>query len=141
MNDGNEELRSDHVHLLEAVRHISDASVVKLVFRLEQRNEHRIFAVLLLAIGIEFLEVRFVSFAIHRIVCLVLHLEHDGDDLVALFIKIAEDEIALGAFDHFVVFLEIGMWEGGGAQTVELDLAVLLEALAEHLRRELRFMS
>ena len=82
---------------------------------------------------------RFVGLAIHRIVSFVLHLEHDGDDLVALFIEIAEDEIALGALDHFVVLLEIGMWEGGGAQTVELDLAVLLEAFAEHLRRELRF--
>ena len=72
------------------------------------------------------------------VVGLVLHLEHDGDDLVALLVEVAEDEVALGALHHLVVLLEVGAREGRRAQAVELDLAVLFQRLAEHLRGKAR---
>ena len=72
------------------------------------------------------------------VVALVFHLEHDGDDLVALVVRLAEHEVALRAVDHVVVLLEVRLREGGGAHLVELDLAVLLERLAYHLGRKAR---
>ncbi len=68
-----------------------------------------------------------------RGVVLVLHLEHDGDDLVTGLVALAEDEVAIGAVGSVVVLLEVGMRERRGAQLIELSLAVLLEGLAHHL--------
>ena len=70
---------------------------------------------------------------VRAVVALVFHLEHDGDDLVALVIGLPEHEVALRAVDHVVVLLEVCLREGSGAHLVELDLAVLLERLAHHL--------
>ncbi len=72
-----------------------------------------------------------------RAVLLVLHLEHDGDDLDAVLIHLSEDVITLGAVRDLVVLLEIGVGEGRGTDAVERDLAMLLEGLAEHLRGKL----
>ena len=70
---------------------------------------------------------------VRAIVALVFHLEHDGDDLVALVVGLSEHEVTLRSVDHVVVLLEVCLREGGGAHLVELDLAVLLERLAHHL--------
>ena len=59
---------------------------------------------------------RLVGLPVRGVVGLVLHLEHDGDDLVALLIEVAEDEVALGALHHLVVLLEVGAGEGGRPQ-------------------------
>ena len=128
-----EELRADDVHLLVTVAHVDDTLVVELVFGLEHRHEHRVLAVLLLAIGVEFLQEVLVFVLVSAVIALVFHLEHDGDDLVALVVRLPEHEIALRTIDHVVVLLEVRLWEGGGAHLVELDLAVLLERLAHHL--------
>ena len=136
-DDGDEELGAHHVHLLVLVGHVGDAGV-QLVVRLEQRHEHGVLAALLAAIGVQLLEVRLVGLSMGGVVGLVLHLKHDGDDLVALLVEVAEDEVALGALHHLVVLLEVGAREGRRAQAVELDLAVLLQRLAEHLRGKAR---
>ena len=73
-----------------------------------------------------------------RIVGLVLHLEHDGHDLVALLVAFAEDEVALRALGRVVVLLEVRARKRGGADLVELGLAVLLQRLAHHLGGQAR---
>ena len=73
---------------------------------------------------------------VRAVVALVFHLEHDGDDLVALVVRFPEHEIALRTIDHVVVLLEVRLREGGGAHLVEFDLAVLLERLSHHLGRK-----
>ena len=128
-----EELRPDDVHLLVTVAHIDDTLVVELVFGLEHRHEHRVLAVFLLAIGVELFQEVLVFVLVRAVVALVFHLEHDGDDLVALVVRLPEHKVALRAVDHVVVLLEVRLREGGGAHLVELDLAVLLERLAHHL--------
>ena len=135
---GNEELRADHVHLLVAIAHVHDARVVQLALRLEQGDQHRVLAALLLAVRIELLEEVLVLVLGSRGVVLVLHLEHDRDDLVPGLIALAEDEVALGAVGSVVVLLEVGMRERRSAQLIELSLAVLLEGLAHHLGGEAR---
>ena len=130
---GDEELRADHVHLLVAVAHVHDARVVELAFGLQQSAEHRVLAALLRAVVIELLEEVLVLVLGGRVVVLVFHLEHDGDDLVAVLIALAEDEVALGAAARIVVLLKVCVGEGRHAQAVELGLAVLFERLAHHL--------
>ena len=70
-----------------------------------------------------------------RLVVLVLHLEHDGDNLLARFrVALAENEVTLGAVSHIVVLLEVGIWEGSGADLVEFRFAMALQRFAHHLR-------
>eukprot|EP01022_Parablepharisma_sp_SALTPOND_P009847 TRINITY_DN14066_c0_g1_i1.p1 TRINITY_DN14066_c0_g1~~TRINITY_DN14066_c0_g1_i1.p1 ORF type:complete len:1308 (-),score=476.92 TRINITY_DN14066_c0_g1_i1:655-4578(-) len=137
-DDGQEELRTHHIHLRKTMRDIDDAAVVELVLRLQQRHQHRVFALLLDAVLIQFLEEVFVLFLGRGLVVLVLHLEHDGDDLGIGLIAIAEDVVALAAAAGIVVLLEIRAREGHGADAVELDLAVLLQGLADHLGGQAR---
>ncbi len=110
-----------------------DARVVQLALRLKQSDQHRVLAALLLAVRIELLEEVLVLVLGGRGVVLILHLEHDRDDLVTGLIALAEDEVALGAVGGVVVLLEVGMRERRGTQLIELSLAVLLEGLAHHL--------
>ena len=135
---GNEELRANHVHLLVAIAHGHDARVVQLALRLKQSDQHRVLAALLLAVRIELLEEVLVLVLGGRGVVLVLHLEHDRDDLVTGVIALAEDEVALGTVGGVVVLLKVGMRERRGTQLIELGLAVLLEGLAHHLGGEAR---
>ena len=68
-----------------------------------------------------------------RFIRLVLHLEHDGDELHAAA-RFAEDEIALAAAARVVVLFKVGVGKSRHAQGVELAQTVLLQALADHLR-------
>ena len=68
-----------------------------------------------------------------RLLLLVLHLEHDGEQLVALVVVVAEDEVPLGAAHSLVILLEVGARVGLQADAVKLRLAVLLERLADEL--------
>ena len=129
---GDEELRTDDVHLGVAVAHVHDALVVELALRLEQRDQHRILAALGGAVVVELLEEVLVLVLGRRGVVLVLHLEHDGDDLGAVAL-LAEDEVALAALARVVVLLKVRIGERRHTQAVELRLAVLLERLAHHL--------
>ena len=88
---------------------------------------------LLRAVAVELLEMLLVALVVRGLFFLVLHLEHDRDDLVAIGIELAEYVVALGALDVGCVLLEVRVLEGRRAELVELDLAVLLERLAEHL--------
>ncbi|MPN14540.1 hypothetical protein SDC9_161867 [bioreactor metagenome] len=134
-DDRNEELRPDHIHLRIAVKHVDNPGVVKLVLRLKQRNEHSIFAALFGAILVELLEEIFIFLLGRRFVALILHLEHDRDNLRARFIQVAEDVVAFAARPSVVVLLEIGFRKRCSPEAVELDLAMLLKGLANHLGR------
>ena len=93
---------------------------------------------LVLSVLVELLEeVRIlVAVGLGRSLILVLHLEHDRDDLCARGVVLAEDIVALGASHDVVVLVELGVPEAHHAPLVELHLAVLLERLADELRRE-----
>lgn len=132
-NDGNEELRADHIHLLEAIAHVHDSRVVKLALGLQQSAEHRVLAALLAAIVIELLKEILVLVFGRGFVVLVFHLEHNRNDLVAARIALAEDKVALGALGRIVIFLEVRVRKRRHTQTVKLGLAVLFERLAHHL--------
>ena len=72
---------------------------------------------------------------------LVLHLEHDRDELGAILVVlravvVPEDEIALAAGSRIVVLLEIRMGERPHAHFVEFVLAVPLKRFAHHFRRQ-----
>ena len=64
---------------------------------------------------------------------LVLHLEHDADVLLSIIIKVAEDEVPLGAPRDIVVLLEVCLWHDGAKHLVVLDAAMLLQSLSDHL--------
>ena len=132
-DDRDEELRPDDVHLGIAVRDVDDARVVQLAVGLEQADQHRVLALLVGAVAVELLEMVLVALVVRGLFLFVFHLEHDRDDLVAVGIELAEDVVALGALDVGGVLLEVRVLEGRRAELVELDLAVLLERLAEHL--------
>jgi len=84
-DDRDEELRSHDEHLGETVRHVDNPLIVELAFGLEQRHQDRVLAALLRAVLVELGEVVLVLL-LHRVrIALVLHLEHDRDDLVAVF--------------------------------------------------------
>jgi len=61
------------------------------------------------------------------VIALVLHLEHDRDDLGARLIRVAKDVVALAATPRIVVLLEIRLRKCRGPDAVELGLAVLLQ--------------
>ena len=91
---------------------------------------------LLISVLVEFLEEIFVLVFACSGVHLVLHLEHDGDELNTFWICFPEDKVALtSGFADLVVFLEICIRESRHTEAVELVLAVLLKALADHLGR------
>ena len=62
---------------------------------------------------------------------LVLHLEHDGDILHAVF-PVSEDEVPLGPFCHVVVLLEIGIRQNGAQQLVEQRRTVYFKRFTDH---------
>ncbi len=130
---GDKELRADHVHLLVAIAHVHNTRIVELAFRLQQGAEHGVLAALLRAVVVELLKEVLVLVLGRRVVVLVFHLEHDGDDLVSVLVALTENEVALGAAARVVILLKIGVGEGRHAQAVELGLAVLFERLAHHL--------
>ncbi len=132
------ELRTNHVHLLVAVAHVHNTCVVELAFRLQQGAEHGVLATLLCAVVVELLKEVLVLVLGRRVIVLVFHLEHDGNDLVSVLVALTENEVALGAAARVVVLLKVGIGEGRHAQAVELGLAVLLERLAHHLGGEAR---
>ena len=137
-NDGGEALGTHHEHLGILPRDIGDARVVEVVVGLERRNQHRILAALFGAIGVQLLEVVLVALAAcgRRRLLLVLHLEHDGEQLVAVFVVIAEDEVSLGATHGLVVLFKEGPRVGLHADAVELVLAMMLKRLAHQLGGE-----
>lgn len=138
-DDGHEELGTHDVHLLEAVGHVDDALVVKLVVGLQGADEHGVLAAFLAAVLVELGEEVLVAVLGGREVGLVLHLEHDGETFLAVDI-VAEDEVALGAGAGVVVLLEVGRPEAAlAAGYVEYVIAMLLEGLAEHLGGEAAF--
>ena len=130
---GNEELRTNDVHLVEGVAHVHDARVVELAFRLEHGDEHRVLAVLVVAVLVELLEEVLVFVVTGGGLLLGLHLEHDGEHLGAALVDLAIDEVALRTAHHLVVLVEVGVAEGRGTPAVELVFAVLLKRLADEL--------
>ena len=137
-DDGDEELRPHHVHLGVAVEHIHDAGVVQLALGLQQRHQHRVLAALFIAVLVQLFQEVFVALLGGRLVALVLHLEHDRDDLVARLVHVAKDEVTLAAAARVVVLLKVRTRKRRGADAVELRLAVLLQRLAHHLGRKAR---
>jgi hypothetical protein len=87
------ELRPHHIHLGVAVRHIHNAAVVQLALRLQQRHQHRVFARLLGAVFVQLFQKVFVPFFGGCFVALVLHLEHDGNDLDSVVVRLAKDVV------------------------------------------------
>ncbi len=73
-----------------------------------------------------------------RVVVLVFHLKHNGDDLVTILVALTENEVALCAATCVVVLLKVRIGKRRHAQTIELNLTVLLERLAHHLGGETR---
>ena len=138
-DDRDEELRADDVHLLVLPGDVDDAGVVELALGLERGDEHGVLAALLAAVRIELFEVRVVGLVARGVLLLGLHLEHDRDDLGAVLVALAEDVVALGGTVVLPlahgdgVLGELGARERRGADAVELDLAMLLERLAEQL--------
>jgi hypothetical protein len=117
-DDGQEELRPHHVHLGVAVEHVDDAGVVELAVGLQQRDQHRVLAALLAAVLVELLQEVLVAVLGGGAIALVLHLEHDRDDLGARLVRVTEDVVALAAAARVVVLLEVGPretpWPGCG---------------------------
>jgi len=74
-----------------------------------------------------------VALATHGAILLVLHLEHDGEDLHPGLVLLHVDVVAFGSLDVIGVLVEVDVSEGRGTPLVELGLAVLLERLAHHL--------
>ena len=134
-----EELRPDHVHFRVAIRQIHDTLVIELAVRLQQRDQHRVFAAFLRSVLVELFQKVLVFMLGRGLVHLVLHLKHNGNILRAVGIEIAEDKIALAAAARVVVLFKISVRIGAGADAVELDLAVLLQRLAHHLGAHARF--
>ena len=130
------ELRPDDVHLRVAVEDVDDPGVVKFAVGFEQGDQHRILAPLLGAILVELLQEVLVLVLCRGPIALVLHLEHDRDDLGASLIRVAKDVVALAASPRVVVLLEIRPRKGRRANPVELGLAVLFQGLADHLGRQ-----
>ena len=102
------------------------------------RDHDGVLAVLLPPVLVELLEKVLVLVLGGGGVRLILHLEHDGHDLRAGIILVAEDEVALAARPRIVVLLEVGIGEGRGPQFIEFDLAMLLKRLPHHLGGQLR---
>ena len=65
-------------------------------------------------------------------VVFVFHFKHDGDDFVACAVLLAEDVVTFAAAGGIVVFAELGLGEGGGADAVELGFAMGFQAFADH---------
>ncbi len=124
---------ADDEHFGVLIGHVDDAGVVELVVGLKHRDQDGVFAMLLVPVFVELLEEVFVGFLGGRSVGLVLHLEHDGDDLglLRLVFVIAEDEIALGArFGRdLVVLAEFAIGVSWQADAVEFVVAMLLQTL------------
>src|SRR3990167_1060145 len=121
--------------VMYVVRHIDDATVVQLALRLQQGHQHRVLAALFVAVLVQLFQEVFVPLFGGRFIALVLHLEHDGNDLGAVLIHVAKDVVALAAGAGVVVLLKMRPLKGCRADAVELNLAVLLQRLAHHLGR------
>ena len=128
-----EKLRPDYIHFIIPVRNVNNAVVVIFAVGLQKGHQNRVFAVFLAAVLVKLREEILISVLRGRLVELVLHLEHDGQKLVAVVIALAEDEVALGAAAGVVVLLKIRLWKSRHAQLVKLGQAVLFQALAHHL--------
>ena len=137
-DDLQEELRSYDIHLRVAVRHIDDARVVQVTVSFEERYQDRIFTTLLVPVLIELLEEVFVLVLARGSIRLVLHLEHNGYILSAVFVVVTEDEVALAAGLGIIVLLEVGLRESHRTHLGELVHTVLLKRLTDHLRGHTR---
>jgi hypothetical protein len=116
------------------MRHVRDAGVeLRVLF--EHRDEHRVLAALVVAVLIELGEEVAVLLLRGGYVGLVLHLEHDRDVLHVVVAEVPEDVVTLRASGCVVVLPERCVGERERAHAVELDLAMLLEGLAEELDR------
>ena len=134
-NDGDKELGTHHVHFRIAVGHIHNATIVQLVICFEERNQHCVLTVLFLAVLIQLFQKVLIFMLGSSSVSLVLHLEHNGDKFSAFVVKLTEDEVTLTPGTSVVVFFKIGITESGGAQSVKLNGAVLLQSFANHFGR------
>ena len=137
-DDGNEKLRPHDVHFRITMENVDDSGVVEFALWFQQGYQNGIFAALLGAIPVELLQEILVPAFRRGIVALVLHFEHDRDDLGAGLVRIAEDVVALAAAARVVVLLEIRPGKGGGPDAVEFGFAVLLQRFADHLGRQAR---
>ena len=115
--------------------------VVELIVSLEQRNQHSVFAILLATVFVEFFEKVFVFVLGSSSFVFVFHLEHDGNNFVAMLIRFAINVITFTTcgLGNGIVFLEISTLESGGAELVKLSFAMLFQAFANHLGRHFGF--
>ena len=120
------------------MRHIHNASIVELTVRLQQRNQHGIFAVFFITILIQLLKEILVFLLRRRCITLILHFEHDGNDLNIILAHIAEDIVPLTAHTGIIVLLKISLRESRRPDAVKLRLAVSLQSFTNHLRRHAR---
>ncbi len=135
------ELRADDIHFIELVRDVDDAGIIVFAVGFEHSDEDGIFAIFLATIFVEFFQEVFVFVLRASRFVLVFHFKHNRYNFVPCFVALAENIITFTAASlrNGVVFLEIGITETGGAKLVELGLAMLLEAFADHLRRKAGF--
>ena len=99
-----------------AIRHVHDALVIELAVQLEHRDEYCVLAVLLAPVLVELGEMRLVGPLVGGRELLVLHLEHDRDELGAVIVALTVDEVTLGAAQSLVVLLEADIAKGLGIE-------------------------
>ena len=75
----------------------------------------------------------FVLLLAGGLVAFVLHLKHNGEDFDPLVVILAVDIVPLGTRPGIIVLAELGLREHAHAIAVEFVLAVLLQALTNHL--------
>ena len=135
-----EKLRADDVHFWIFVGNVDDAAVIEFVFGFEHGDEHGIFALFLGAVFVELFEEVFVLMLRSGGIVFVFHFEHNTDNFVASFVKVAKDEIALGAGSRDgIILAELGAGKSGGADGIKLILTMLLESFADHFGGKFRF--
>lgn len=77
------------------MEHIHDAGVVQLTVRLQQGDQHGIFATLFGPILVQLLQEVFVLVLCGGAVVLIFHFEHDRNDLRARLVEVAKNVVAL----------------------------------------------
>ena len=88
-----------------------------------------VLTIFLCSIFVEFFQKVFVLLFCSSCVALIFHLKHDRDEFKTTLIRISEDVIAFTSRTGVIVFLKVGVCEGGSAQLIEFDFTMLLKRL------------
>ena len=113
---------------------IDNPRVVVIIVGFQHGHKYRIFTLFLPAVLIQFLEeIRIFVLGLGG-VGFVFHFKHDGNELQSRFIKVAEDEVALGArCGNFIVLAKFGSGEGIGADLVKLRFRIDFQTFSDGL--------